>query len=83
MSTDYRRKAKHLRYTSNAFFTLAGLFTVLGVLALVGGHLSQGLIIFVSSLTITSSAASIRMSSKRFARLGASQSRMTAWNRRA
>jgi uncharacterized membrane protein YczE len=82
MSTDYRRKAKHLRRTSNAFLILAGLSAVLALVMLLNGFIPQGAITLGSVVIITLSGLSIRLSANQFARLARSQSRMHAWNRR-
>jgi hypothetical protein len=83
MSTDYRRKAKHLRRTSNAAFILAGLVIANAVVFVVAGALWPGLAVLTAAVILIAAGADIRMQARQFARLGASQSRMTAWNRRA
>ena len=81
MTTDYRRTAKALRYTSNAFLILAGMFTVVAVVMLTTGELIPGLAVLTAAVILTTSGLSIRMSAREYAALGRSQSRMTTWNR--
>jgi hypothetical protein len=83
MGTDYRRKAKHLRYTSNAFFTLACLTVILAVAFTATGQVWLGLAVATATVVLILAGAVIELESRRFAWLGKSQSRMTAWNRRA
>jgi uncharacterized membrane protein YgaE (UPF0421/DUF939 family) len=82
MSTDYRRTAKRYRHLSTAFSVLAGLTTGLGF-AVLFTNLWPGIFILTAASVLVLTSLCIGSEARVFARLGASQSRMTAWNRRA
>jgi cytochrome b subunit of formate dehydrogenase len=82
MTQDYRRTAKRYRHTSTAASILAVLTTGLGFVVMFT-NLWAGLFILGCATVLVLVSLCVRSEAVQVGRLAASQSRMTAWNRRA
>jgi hypothetical protein len=82
MSQDFRRSAKRYRHTATLTTILAGITTGLSF-AVMFTNLWAGLFILGCATVLVLVSLCVRSEAVQVGRLAASQSRMTAWNRRA